>query len=236
MPRAVRPRSAALRTVGVAGRVLGLGSLGLVVAAALVGPDASAANLAPSAVLVVWWVGLPSACAVAGDVMAWLDPFGTLAARRRPPASPGRRRAAAASAEDPFTRPRLAAVTAATSLFAFTWWALVYQDGREPRELGWFLLAYTAAATAGAVVWGPPWLRSGEGFGALSASLAAARRAAYGHGHAHEVPTVVVGSLVAVWLGRRGVRPVQRQSRLGRAGRLPGPGAGADPTVATSGS
>ena len=51
------------------------------------------------------------------------------------------------------------------------------------------------------MAWGPPWLRSGEGFGALSASLAAARRAAYGHGHAREVPTVVVGSLVAVWLG-----------------------------------
>ncbi len=193
---------AARRAVDVAGRVLGLGTLGLVVAAALVGPDAPGANLAPSAVLVVWWVGLPSACALAGDVMTWLDPFGTLA-RGAAGLVPGRARAAAASDEGPFTRPRLAAVTAATSLLAFTWWALAFHDGREPRALGWFLLAYTAAATAGAVAWGRAWLRSGEGFGALSASLAAARRRARrpDHGHRPEVPTVVVGPLVAVWLG-----------------------------------
>jgi hypothetical protein len=73
-----RHAAGAARVGRVVGRVLGLGALGLVVAAALVGPEASAANLAPSSVLVVWWVGLPLACAVAGDVMAWLDPFGTL--------------------------------------------------------------------------------------------------------------------------------------------------------------
>ena len=82
-------------------------------------------------------------------------------------------------------------------LGAFTWWALAYHDGRDPRALGWFLVAYTAAATAGGVAWGARWVRAGEGFAGLSSGLAATRRAAGGSGPA----AVVVGALVAVWLG-----------------------------------
>ena len=182
-----RRGAGAARAGRVAGRVLGLGALGLVVAAALVGPDTSAANLAPSAVLVVWWVGLPLACAVAGDVMSWLDPFGTLACAVS--------RALRRSGTPPAAR--VTALTAATFLGAFTWWALAYHEGRDPRELGWFLLAYAAAATACGVVWGARWVWSGEGFAALSSGLAATRRAGRGAGPA----AAVVGAVVAVWLG-----------------------------------
>ena len=109
------------RATGVAGHILGVGLLAVVVAAALVGPAASAANLAPSAVLTLWWVGLPLASIVAGDVMAWLDPFGTLArpwARRGDdPAAPG--------------------WTAAPLLAVWAWWVLAFHDGRSPGPAGW---------------------------------------------------------------------------------------------------
>jgi hypothetical protein len=187
VPGGGRHAPGAARVGRVVGRVLGLGALGLMVAAALVGPEASAANLAPSTVLVVWWVGLPLACAVAGDVMAWLDPFGTLTSA----ASRALGRVGTAPAA------RVTALTAAAFLGVFTWWALAYDDGRDPRSLGWFLVAYAAAATAGGVVWGAHWVRSGEGFGALSSGLAAIRRAGGGSGPA----SAVVGAVVAVWFG-----------------------------------
>jgi hypothetical protein len=182
-----RPGRTAL---AITGRALGLGGLGLVVAAALLGPTASAANLAPSAVLVVWWVGLPLACAVGGDVMGWLDPFGTLGRAAARVLGRGTRAPAAAS-------PTLLAGTAAASLAAFTWWSLAYHDGRSPGALGWFLAGYTVLATA-AAAWGPQWPRRGEGFGALSWGLAAARRRDPG---ARRPPTLVVAAVVAVWLG-----------------------------------
>jgi hypothetical protein len=138
-------------------------------------------------VLVVWWVGLPLACAVAGDVMAWLDPFGTLTSA----ASRAFGRAGTAPAA------RVTALTAAAFLGAFTWWALAYDDGRDPRSLGWFLVAYAAAATAGGVVWGADWVLSDEGFGALSSGLAAVRPAGGGSGPA----SAVVGAVVAVRFG-----------------------------------
>ncbi len=165
---APEPGSDGSRTgVRVVGRVVGVVALATVVVAAFAGPDTSAANLSPSAVLAVWWVGLPLACVVAGDVMRWLDPFGTLAlplARARPTG-------------DVRHGPSW---TAAVFLGAFAWWELAYHDARSPRALGWFLVAYTAAAVAGAALWGRRWLRHGEGFGALSSALAWARATALG--------------------------------------------------------
>ena len=55
-------------------------SIGLVVyagavAVAIIGPDTSAANVAPWLVPVVWWVGLPIVCLLLGDVVRHLNPF-----------------------------------------------------------------------------------------------------------------------------------------------------------------
>jgi len=164
----------------IVGRVVGVGLLVVVVAAALFGPAASAANLAPSAVQTVWWIGLPLACIALGDVMAWLDPFGTLA-----------------RAVEPNVRGRRApSWTAAALLAMWAWWVLAYHDGRTPRSLGWFLLAYTGVAVGGAAIWGRRWLRDGEAFGALSSALAWARQPR-GPG----VAMATVAALVAVWLG-----------------------------------
>jgi hypothetical protein len=163
-----------------------------VIAAAFAGPEASAVNLAPSAVLGLWWLGLPLACVAAGDVMRRLDPFGTLARL-----VPGRSRAAT---PDGRWAPDASAWAAPAMVGVVAWWALAYHDARSPRGIGWFLLAYTVVAVAGVAVRGQGWARRGEGFGALSSALAGARRvpsepAPGGDG------TVALAGLVAVWLG-----------------------------------
>ena len=141
-----------------AGNLVGLGVLVLVLVAAVVGPDSGAANIAPVAVLVVWWVGLPIACLVAGDVMRAINPFVPVAALV------DRRRASSAGAP---------AWTSAAFLFAFAWYFVAYHRPGSPRALAVFLIAYVAAALVGAWRWGRGWLTTGEGFGGLSAAVAA---------------------------------------------------------------
>src|SRR5688572_20298654 len=75
---ALEPVPPAEPRIGV-GNVVGLVLLVAVLGAALAGPDSAAANIAPVSVLVVWWVGLPLACLLLGDVMRWLNPFTVLA-------------------------------------------------------------------------------------------------------------------------------------------------------------
>jgi hypothetical protein len=204
--RAAGARGVALRrgrasaAVGTAGRVVGCGALAVAVGAALAGPEASAANLAPSAVVGLWWAGLPLACVVAGDVMRVLDPFGTVAALVPGARTRGGRHRPA---------PAWTSWTAPAMLAAAAWWMLAYHDARSPRALGAALVAYTTAAVAGVSVSGPPWLRWGEGFGALSWALARLRHPARCEAvprRGEPLPGAAAGgpvlsALVAVWLG-----------------------------------
>jgi hypothetical protein len=140
------------------GHLLGIALLGLVLAAAVIGPDSSAANVAPVAALVVWWVGLPIACLLAGDVMRAVNPFVGVVAivdRRRAPSTS--------------TGP---AWTGAAFLAAFAWFFIAYHRPGSPRALAVFLGLYATAAVLGGLRWGRGWLATGEGFGALSAAVA----------------------------------------------------------------
>ena len=103
---------------------------------------------------------LPIVCLLAGDVMRWLSPF-PAGAR---PSSTDR-----APDDDGAAGPSW---TAAAFLAAFTWFLLAYHRPGSPNALAVFLLAYLAAAVAGACRWGRAWLVTGEGFGALSAAVA----------------------------------------------------------------
>ncbi len=173
------------RAPSLIGRAIGLGLLVVTIAAAVVGPDSAASNIAPVAVTVVWWVGLPLLCLVAGDVFRALSPFDTIVAviqralpRRRAPSGDG------------------PSWTAAVFIFAFAWYWLAYHRPGSARALAVFLVVYSLAAVAGGLLWGRRWVRHGEGFAALSASIATIglrRRAAV-------VPPGVVPFAV-VWLG-----------------------------------
>ena len=140
------------------GQAIGVALLAAVVYAAVAGPDSAAANIAPVAVLVVWWVGLPLLCLVLGDVHRAINPFVGIVRLL------GRGRDAAAE-------PAPTWVPAAF-LAAFSWFFLAYHRPGSPRSLALFLGLYTAIAVGAGLRWGARWLATGEGFGALSNAVA----------------------------------------------------------------
>lgn len=166
------------------GQAVGVGLLALVLVAAVVGPDDGAANIAPVAVLVVWWIGLPLASLLLGDVMRPLNPFvGVVRLVERARARPG---------DEPALAPTW---VPAAFLFAFAWFFVAYHRPGSPRALAVFLALYSAAAVALGLRWGSRWLATGEGFGALSAavsSVAPLRRSPAPPGTA---------ALMVVWIG-----------------------------------
>lgn len=165
------------------GNVVGLVLLVLVVVAAIVGPDEGAANIAPVAVLIVWWVGLPMLCLLAGDVMRAVNPF--VAVVRLVERAGGDRRTPA---------PPPPAWVPAAFLAAFAWFFVAYHRPGSPRAVAVLVVAYSAAAVAAGLRWGSRWLTTGEGFGALSAaisSVAPVRRSPAPPG---------TGAVMAVWL------------------------------------
>ncbi|MGK2947818.1 MAG: hypothetical protein ACSLFP_04540 [Acidimicrobiales bacterium] len=165
----------------LAGQLVGLALLVLVFVAAIVGPDSAAANIVPVAVLVVWWVGLPLVCVLAGDVMRAINPFQPVAALLGAPVRTAR------------SAP---AWTSAAFLAAFSWYLLAYHRPGSPRALVVLLAVYSVAALVGARWWGRSWLTTGEGFGGLSAAVArvSLRRPR------HPAPPGLAALLV-VWIG-----------------------------------
>jgi hypothetical protein len=166
-----------------AGQAVGVALFAIVLIAAIVGPDSSAANISPVAVLVMWWVGLPILCLLFGDVMRAINPFDALVAvvdrgNREP-----------RDDEAPTW-------TGAAFLAAFAWFFVAYHRPGSPRALAVFLGVYALAAIGGGVRWGRSWLATGEGFGALSAAVA--RLAPWGR--ATRRPPGLTG-LMVVWVG-----------------------------------
>ncbi|MGH9274047.1 MAG: hypothetical protein ACRDZU_05300 [Acidimicrobiales bacterium] len=167
----------------LAGRLVGLALFALVLVAAIVGPDSGAANIAPVAVLVIWWVGLPILCLLLGDVMRAINPFDAIVGlldRRT-------------NERDPEEAPSW---TGAAFLAAFAWFFIAYHRPGSPRALAVFLLAYALAAVLGGLRWGRSWLVTGEGFGALSAAVALLSPG----GRTGARPPGVT-PLIVVWLG-----------------------------------
>jgi hypothetical protein len=143
------------------GQVGGLLLLAGVLYASMVGPDTAAANIAPVAVFVVWWVAMPLVCLAAGDVMRAINPFAPVVqwVERMRPNLPSREHLAPAW-------------TAAVFLWAFEWYFVAYHRPGSPRATAVLLGTYTAAAIGGGIAWGSSWLRRGEGFGGLSVGIA----------------------------------------------------------------
>lgn len=167
------------------GHGLGLLLLAAVLVAAVIGPDSNAANIAPTAVLVVWWVGLPLACLLVGDLARAISPFVALHALAR--------RVRPSAADTGTVAPPW---TAAAFLAAFSWYFLAYHRPGSPRSLALLLVLYTAAAVLGGLRWGRGWLVTGEGFAGLSAAVARiGLRRPSGPAPAGTAP------LMVVWLG-----------------------------------
>ncbi len=153
VPRGVQPLCGA---VGVAVYVA-------VVYSAFAGTSVPSANLAPTAIYVAFWVGIPVLSVLLGDVFALFNPwraayraFAALARRISP-----------ALDESPLRYPaRLGYWPAVAGLVAFGWVELVYVDRDVPSTLGALALAYAFVQLMGMSVFGErTWSERGDAFG-----------------------------------------------------------------------
>lgn len=152
--------STALRVVLGA---LSFGLLVLVFLAALLGEPSQGANLAPTFVFVVFWVGMVPLVVVFGDVWRVLNPW--RAAADAVAWLAGR----TGVSWEPLARypQRLGRWPAAALLFAFTAYELAYLDASEPRSLALAILIYSWITWVGAAVFGrEAWFENCEAFSA----------------------------------------------------------------------
>ena len=165
-PRLQRPR---LRRVArIPGWVdpvfgaLGVAIFAVVVYAGLAGTQTATANLVPTFVYVVFWVGLVVASVLLGDVFRLLNPWRALArgvawlgGRLSPDALPA-----------PLPYPaRLGRWPAFATILAFGWLELAYQSRDDPSTLAILALAYALVQLAGMSFYGiDAWTERADGF------------------------------------------------------------------------
>jgi hypothetical protein len=140
---------------------LAFGLLVLVFLAALVGEPSQGANLAPTFVFVVFWVGMVPLVVVLGNVWRVLNPW-------RAAADAVAWVAARLGVQwEPLARypERLGRWPAAALLFMFTAYELAYLDASEPRSLALAILIYSWITWVGAAVFGrEAWFENADGF------------------------------------------------------------------------
>ena len=188
------------RSLAVSARSLGLFAFAVVFFAAARGNTNPYVNIAPVAIYVVLWVGIPVVSMAIGDVWQALNPLQTVAAavdwlvmRIRGGEFSGGEEAADASPSRPdqADAPRSGAVVgnhwwAALVLVGFTWLELAYHDPDSPRAIALFLAALTLAIAVGSAVRGRDWVGRADGFAVLFSCLGAMaplRRGSDGHLH-----------------------------------------------------
>lgn len=141
---------------------LGIFAFAVIVYAGLVGSQTATANIAPTAIFVLIWVGIPFASVLFGDVFAVLSPWraigrgvGWVAAR------------VGGGLPAPIIYPeRLGRWPAAVMIFAFAWIELVWSGREEPSSLAIAALIYAAVMLIGMSCFGAEkWCRNADGFG-----------------------------------------------------------------------
>jgi hypothetical protein len=145
---------------GVLG-LAGVAAFAAVVYAGLAGTDAEQDNLAPNAVFVILWVGVPFASLLLGDVFRLVSPWraigraaGWVVARVAP--------------AEPLPYPeRLGRWPAFAGIVLFGVCELSWAGGREPQTLAILALAYLVVALVGMSLYGvEPWTRNADPLGA----------------------------------------------------------------------
>jgi hypothetical protein len=142
--------------------LLGVGIFAVVVYSGLRGEQNFTSNLAPTAIYVIFWVGIPIASAFVGDLWRPFNPWRAVA------------RAAAGCLQALGLRPRpllgryperVGRYPAAFTLVAFAWLELVYPSKDDPHLLAILALAYGAVQIAGMSAYGiETWTSRADGF------------------------------------------------------------------------
>ncbi|HSO99734.1 MAG TPA: fenitrothion hydrolase [Solirubrobacteraceae bacterium] len=136
---------------------IGVGLFLLVALAGIAGSQIPSLNLAPTAVFVLFWVGLPVLSALLGDVFALLSPWaaiGRLAGRlQRSPRPPL-----------PYP-PRLGRWPAVAGILAFAWLELVFAGRQHPATLAVLMVGYALVQLVGIARYGvEAWTAGGDAF------------------------------------------------------------------------
>ena len=136
----------------------------VVVYAGIAGTDAQSENLAPTAVYVGFWIGIPFLSLLFGDVFRLFNPWRAL----------GRATGWIASRfsdelPEPLEYPeRLGRLPAAIGLLCFAICELCWADATQPGPLALIMLVYFVAMLVGMSLYGvEPWVRNGDAFGVL---------------------------------------------------------------------
>ena len=145
--------------LGLAGTL----AFGVIVWAGLAGSQTATANLAPTAIFVLVWVGIPFASVLLGDVFAAISPW--RAVGRGVGWAAGR--VAGGNLPKPVEYPeRLGRWPAAAGILAFAWIELVWTGRESPESLAIVALAYAALMLVGMSCFGvEKWCRNADAFG-----------------------------------------------------------------------
>jgi hypothetical protein len=150
-----------------AASVVGIGLFALVLYSGFAGAQVATVNFSVTFIYVIFWVGLPVASVLFGDVFAALSPWRSCARASR---WVGRRLAPGRFERAPLAYPSwLGMWPAVACLIGFAWLELVYvpADRDHPATLAALSLAYFAAMLLGMALFGVErWSEQGDGFGA----------------------------------------------------------------------
>jgi hypothetical protein len=141
---------------------IGIALFGLVVYSGLAGNQTATANLAPTFIYVLFWVGIPFLSLLFGDVFRAFNPWRALARGVSWVAG----RLGSGGLPEALTYPeRLGRWPAAIGILAFTWVELVYVDRNDPSALAVLALAYAAVQLVGMSLYGiETWTRRADAF------------------------------------------------------------------------
>lgn len=165
-PRLEQARERRILTVPTALEVLsgalGVAAFAVVVWAGLAGTQTATANLAPTVIYVIFWVGIPFVSALLGDVWAAFNPWRAIARGTAWVAA----RVTGGRLPEPMAYPAwLGRWPAAFGILAFAWVELVYVNRDDPSILAVLALLYAAVQLIGMSLYGiESWTRNADAF------------------------------------------------------------------------
>jgi hypothetical protein len=157
-----RRRVAVPRVLEVLAGTIGIAVFVACVYAGFAGVQVDTANLLPTVVYVVFWVGIPFTSVVLGDVFRAFNPW--LAVGKAVGWVVGR---IAGDPPEPLSYPaRLGRWPAVLGILWFAWVELVYPERGDPSQLAVMALAYAAVQLIGMSLYGTKaWSTRGDAFG-----------------------------------------------------------------------
>ncbi|QEC49965.1 fenitrothion hydrolase [Baekduia soli] len=152
------------RILEVLAGMVGVAAFALTVYAGFAGTQSATANLAPTVIYVLFWVGFPFASALLGDVFRAFNPW---LAVGKAVGWASRRLGGADAGLDPLPYPpALGRWPAVVGILVFAWVELVYANKDDPTKLAIMAVAYAAVQLVGQSLYGvEAWSRRGDAFG-----------------------------------------------------------------------